>query len=185
LDRVSQRSHWEEKFWPICEAAAVSQGLALYDLNFFPPEQKLCLTIMDEATKTATLDHCISVDRALTEPFLAEEWIPEGVVLEVSSPGITRDLKNEKHLRGALGEMIQLTTKSTLEELFGADSANDLKVLSKAKRLKREHIALLEAVEDSGIVLSISLGLDLDKGLKKSLLIAWDEIKQAQVYYDF
>lgn len=176
---MRQLNHWEEKFWSLCEEAVKGQGLSLYDLNYFPPEQKLCLTIIDEESKTATLEHCISVDRALSEPFEAADWIPEGVMLEVSSPGINRVLRHEEHWRFAIGEQVELTTKSTLLELF----ANDETILptSKAKRVRRQHVVTVEEVQELGV----KVAFDLDKGLQKSLLIPWQDIKEAFVFFAF
>ena len=51
-----------------------------------------------------TIDDCERVSRELSDRLDQEDFIEDAYVLEVSSPGLGRTLKKEKHLQKSLGE---------------------------------------------------------------------------------
>lgn len=81
-------------------------GYRLYDMEYVSGSSTLRVFIMDDKTKTAVIEDCVKVDRGFTPYCETEEWIPEDFVLEVSSPGMFRDLKSIKHFEWAVGEFV-------------------------------------------------------------------------------
>jgi len=45
---------------------------------------------------------CENVSRALSDALDAEDYIPDAYILEVSSPGLGRTLKKDRHLENSL-----------------------------------------------------------------------------------
>ncbi len=55
-----------------------------------------------------TIQDCENVSRALSDELDREDFIPEAYILEVSSPGLGRALKKDKHLQASLGEEVEI-----------------------------------------------------------------------------
>ena len=51
---------------------------------------------------------CENVSRALSDALDREDFIPEAYILEVSSPGLGRTLKKDKHLQASIGEEVEI-----------------------------------------------------------------------------
>jgi ribosome maturation factor RimP len=115
------RTGVEAKFFELCEKVVPELGYRLYDMEYIKGQSLLRVYIMDEKTKSAVIEDCIQVDRALT-PYIDEEnWIPEELVLEVSSPGINRSLKTMAHFEESLNEQVKVTTRADLPAEGNAD----------------------------------------------------------------
>ncbi|MBF0314885.1 MAG: hypothetical protein HQK50_11835 [Oligoflexia bacterium] len=122
-----------EKFWNICQEVAQKLGLILYDLEYKgqrPPT--LRIFILNEQTDAATLDECSSFDHELTPIFEASDFVDEGMVLEVSSPGIYRVLKTRFHYDRALGKIVKLKIKkgNTLRGVLQSTSEQGIVIKS-------------------------------------------------------
>ena len=59
---------------------------------------------------------CENVSRALSDVLDAEDFIPDAYILEVSSPGLGRTLKKDKHLQKSLGEAVEIKTYKPIDE---------------------------------------------------------------------
>ena len=102
------RAPIEEKFFHLCQRVVEDNALELYHLEYRGGQGLLRVMIQDPETRGASIEHCVQIDRALS-PFIAqEEWIPEKLTLEVSSPGLNRPLQTEKHFQQSIGERIAI-----------------------------------------------------------------------------
>ena len=57
-----------------------------------------------------TIDDCENVSRALSDEMDKDDFISEAYILEVSSPGLVRTLKKERHFLNSLGEEVEIKT---------------------------------------------------------------------------
>lgn len=55
-----------------------------------------------------TIDDCETVSRKLSDLLDEEDFIPESYILEVSSPGLGRQLKKDKHFEKSIGEEVEI-----------------------------------------------------------------------------
>ncbi len=55
-----------------------------------------------------TLDDCEMVNRTLSDIMDKEDFIPDSYILEVSSPGLGRQLKKEKDFRRSIGKDVDV-----------------------------------------------------------------------------
>lgn len=117
MELIRKRTGLEEKFFAICEAVTKELGYAIYDMDYIQGSSTVRLFIMNPETKTAVIEDCIKVDRATTEYF-EEDWVPEDIVLEVSSPGVYRSLKTRENFEAAVGDIISCTITGSLEAEF-------------------------------------------------------------------
>lgn len=122
MDINQERSGLEKKFYLMCEPVVQEAGYRLYDLEYVTTQKLLRLYIQDPKTGSALIEDCVKVDHALTTPFETETWIPEDVVLEVSSPGVYRHLSQLEHFRMTIGEIISVVIMGQLsdEQVQGA-----------------------------------------------------------------
>ena len=116
MDIDNKRNGLELKFFLMCEAVVVEAGYRLYDLEYLPNQKLVRLYIQDPRTGSAVIDDCIKVDHALSPAFESEAWIPDDIVLEVSSPGVYRHIRTREHFNLSLNEIILVVITGSLSE---------------------------------------------------------------------
>lgn len=116
MDIHRERTGVEKKFYLMCEPVVIEAGYRLYDLEYVNTSKVLRLYIQDPRTGSALIDDCVKVDHALSPVFESETWIPEEVVLEVSSPGVYRHLASLEHFKMSVGETISVVIMGSLSE---------------------------------------------------------------------
>lgn len=111
------KNSFEEKFEGICEKLLPPQGYGVYDLRYLSGSSTLRIFITKNGeVKGIDINDCIIVDKLLS-PFIEEEnWIPDNFVLEVSSPGIYREIRRADQLKFSLGELIKIKFNSNMED---------------------------------------------------------------------
>ena len=57
-----------------------------------------------------TINDCEAVSRALSDALDQEDFVEDAYILEVSSPGLGRLLKKDKHFAGSLMEKVEVKT---------------------------------------------------------------------------
>ena len=90
--------------------------LKLYDVEFIAGQKFLRVFIYQEGTMTATLDDCVKVDGLFTPHLEALSTLPESLRLEVSSPGVFRNIRTIDHLKMAVGEVIKIKVSRDIGE---------------------------------------------------------------------
>ncbi len=160
-----ERAGLEKKFYELCTQVVGQEGYELYDLDYVNGSQTLRVFIKNKQTNTADLQDCVKIDKALS-PFIDEaNWMPESLVLEVSSPGIYRQLRTQKHFEESVNELISVNIIGSLEVNLNKDVPAKL---MKQKKFRGKLIS----VDDSNIELRIE-----DKNLK----ISFKQIKKANL----
>jgi ribosome maturation factor RimP len=127
MDIDSERSGVEKKFYLMCGPVVQETGYRLYDMEYVTSQKILRLYIQDPRTGSALIEDCIKVDHALSPAFETETWIPEDVVLEVSSPGVYRHLSTLEHFNMANGEMIAVVIMGQLSDEQVKDAPKGIK----------------------------------------------------------
>lgn len=109
----------EKRLTELSQTVVDELGYELYDVEYVKGSKTLRVYIADKETGSAVIEDCVAVDRGFTEHVENADWIPDDFVLEVSSPGVYRNLKSASHFDSAKGEVIQLElmTKLKGEEL--------------------------------------------------------------------
>ena len=116
MDVFKERIGLEKKFYLMCEPVVVEAGYRLYDLEYISTQKLLRIYIQNPLTGSAVIEDCVKVDNALTPSFESLDWIPEDVVLEVSSPGVYRHVSTMEHFRLSKGEMLSVVITGQLTE---------------------------------------------------------------------
>ena len=125
----------EEKVEKLLEPIIESIGYELYDVEYAKEGKNYFLRIFIDNEKGIDLNDCEKVNDAITDILDEENYIKEQYFLEVSSPGIERVLRKNKHLQQNIGKLINV-------KLFKKDEDN-----------KKEYIGKLKEFDDAKIVI--------------------------------
>ena len=98
----------EEKIESLIKQNIENLGYELYDVEYVKEAKDYFLRIYIDSKKGIDLEDCEKVSNSITELLDKEDVIPEQYFLEVSSPGIERTLKREKHLKDNIGNEVQI-----------------------------------------------------------------------------
>lgn len=84
-------------------------GYELYDVQYAKEGKDYFLRIfIEKKDGEITLDDCESVNNAITDILDEDDYIKEQYFLEVSSTGVEKMIRKEKHLKENMGEIIIL-----------------------------------------------------------------------------
>ncbi len=111
-----EREGLEKRFFDLCLKVVTDCGYKLYDLEWHPGSGELRLFIMDPKTGSAVIDDCAKIDRELSPYIENETWMPENLVLEVSSPGLFRNLTSAEHFKMIEGQEALVTLFKNISE---------------------------------------------------------------------
>jgi len=98
----------EEKIESLTSKTINDLGYELYDVEYVKEGKDFFLRIYIDSEKGIDLDDCEKVSNAITEILDEEDYIKEQYFLEVSSPGVERVLRKEKHLKDNLEAEVQI-----------------------------------------------------------------------------
>jgi len=94
----------EELLAPIVEGL----GYELYDLEFVKEGPNWYLRLFIDKDPGVTIDDCELVSRGAEKALDENDPIPQAYILEVSSPGVDRQLKKAKHFERYAGRRVDI-----------------------------------------------------------------------------
>ncbi len=104
-----------ERVLALAEPLAAARGLVLVDVEFGSERRRMVLRCVVDKPGGITLDDIEGFHRAL-DPLLDEaDPIPDSYVLEVSSPGLERPLRNERDFRIFAGRPVLLASREPID----------------------------------------------------------------------
>ena len=98
----------EQKIESLTSKPINDLGYELYDVEYVKEGKDYFLRIYIDSEKGIDLDDCEKVSNSITELLDKEDYIKEQYFLEVSSPGVERVLRKEKHLKDNLEAEVQI-----------------------------------------------------------------------------
>lgn len=104
MNKSQIENRTEELLTPIAEA----HGVSIYDVEYVKEAGEYYLRAFIDKEGGVTIDDCVDVSRALSDALDAEDYIDDAYTLEVSSPGLTRTLKKDKHFAASLGKRVDI-----------------------------------------------------------------------------
>ena len=104
--RETYEAKTEELLMPIAEANRVE----IYDIEYGKEGSDWYLRAYIDKEGGVTINDCESVSRALSDELDKADFIEDAYILEVSSPGLGRTLKKDKHLQKSLLQEVELKT---------------------------------------------------------------------------
>lgn len=110
--REDYESRTEELLTPIAEA----NNVEIYDVEYVKEGSDYYLRAYIDKPEGVNILDCENVSRALSEALDKADFIPDAYILEVSSPGLGRTLKKDKHLQKSLGEEVEIKLFKPIEK---------------------------------------------------------------------
>lgn len=161
---------WLAQIEAVAHKVALDNGCTLYDLEMVGGQSGRVLRVYIDKEETGVgIEDCSLVSKGLSE-FLEqnEELIPGAEYeLEVSSPGLDRQLKKLEHFQKVIGQKIFVQLKQSLGSL-GAQE--------KALQLTKKFEENLKAIEDSTLVFSFK---------KEDVKVPFEMIEKSKVVIDY
>lgn len=97
-----------DRVWALAEPVAASLGLSLWDVRFVKEGASWYLRIFVDKPEGVFIDDCVDLSHAM-DPILDEEdFISQSYYLEVSSPGLGRELTRPEHFTALKGREIRV-----------------------------------------------------------------------------
>ncbi len=88
------------------------EGYELIELDLINQGKKLLLRILLDRPGGITMGECVEMNRKLSRILDKTDFITQSYILEVSSPGADRPLKNEKEFRCVVGKDLMIRLKN-------------------------------------------------------------------------
>lgn len=144
----------EEKVESLIKPKIEELGYNLYDVEYVKEGKDYYLRIYIDSEKGIDLNDCELVSNNITEILDKEDYIKEQYFLEVSSPGIERVLKKDKHLKDNLESKVSVKLFKPLENqkqfigiLKEFDDKNvNIEVEGNLIKIERTNIAQIKTV---------------------------------------
>jgi|UniRef100_A0A7C2V9T3 ribosome maturation factor RimP len=103
-----------EKVKELVEPLIKSMGYRLFDVEF-KPEKGWVLRIILDKEGGITIGDCEEVSKRVSALLDVEDIIPVSYLLEVSSPGLTRELTKPSHFEFFQGRLVRLVLRDAIE----------------------------------------------------------------------
>ena len=108
-DMAEKKASTTDKVWRIAAPIAEKLGRSLWDVRFVKEGADWFLRIFIDKEGGVSIDDCEAMSRALDAPLDEQDPIPQSYCLEVSSPGLERELTRPQHFEQMEGQPVKVT----------------------------------------------------------------------------
>lgn len=144
----------EERVEELIKDKMENIGYSLYDVEYAKEGPNYYLRIFIDNEKGIDLDDCEKVSNEINEKLDEADYIKEQYYLEVSSPGIERVLRKDRHLEQNIGKQVEAKlfkkdergNKNYTGELKAFDTDTVTIETSEEIKIERKNIAQLKTV---------------------------------------
>ena len=145
----------EERVEELIKDKIENIGYDLYDVEYAKEGPNYYLRIFIDSEKGIDLNDCEKVSNEINEKLDEADYIKEQYYLEVSSPGVERVLRKDRHLEQNIGKQVEAKlfkkdengSKNYIGEL---KEFNEETVTIDEVKIERKNIALLKTVYEWG-----------------------------------
>ena len=146
----------ESKVTQLLEDIIKNLGYDLYDVFYVKEGKDYYLRIIIDKPDGIDINDCEKVNNAINDILDEADYIKEQYFLEVSSPGVERTLRKEKHYKSQIGNEINVKLFKPIDkqkEFIGIlleynDKEITLKVDEKNVKIDLKDIALAKTIFD-------------------------------------
>lgn len=125
----------EEKVEQLVKDPIEKLGYSLYDVEYVKEGPEYYLRIYIDKESGTDLNDCEKVSNEINEILDRADYIKEQYYLEVSSPGIERKLRKDKHLEQNISKNVEI-------KLFKKDNNGKKEYTGKLKAFNQEEIII-------------------------------------------
>jgi ribosome maturation factor RimP len=117
----------EEKVEELVTKTINDLGYDVYDVMYVKEGKDNYLRIFIDNSEGISLEDCEKVNNAITDMLDDANYIKDQYFLEISSPGIERHIRKEKHLQQSIGEDVYVKTFDIIPNLKSKEITGVLK----------------------------------------------------------
>ena len=127
----------EERVEELIKDKIENIGYILYDVEYAKEGPNYYLRIFIDSEKGIDLNDCEKVSNEINEKLDEADYIKEQYFLEVSSPGIERILRKDRHLEQNIGEQVEV-------KLFKKDEDGNKNYIGELKKFDEQTVTIDE-----------------------------------------
>lgn len=105
---MSRKEDYVKRTEELLEPIAAANGVSVYDVEYVKEGSDYYLRAYIDKPGGVNIQDCENVSRALSDELDRIDPIPDAYILEVSSPGLGRTLKKDKHLQSGIGRKVEV-----------------------------------------------------------------------------
>lgn len=105
---MAGKREYETRAEALLEPVAAQYQVEIYDVEYVKEGRDWYLRAYIDKAGGVTIEDCEKVSRALSDALDREDFIPDAYILEVSSPGLGRQLKKDRHFEKSLGDAVEV-----------------------------------------------------------------------------
>lgn len=175
----------EEKVENLVKEKIEGLGYSIYDVQYVKEGQEYYLRIfIEKENGPIDLNDCEKVNDAINDLLDSADYIKDQYFLEVSSTGLEKILRKDKHLQNNIGNQIQVKLFKPIEVIEESDEKSKVKGNKRTKKKNnkannklKEIQGKLESFNDKQIV------IELDN--KQKLSIERNNISLIKTVFDW
>lgn len=127
----------EERVEELIKDKIENIGYSLYDVEYAKEGPNYYLRIFIDSEKGIDLNDCEKVSNEINEKLDEADYIKEQYFLEVSSPGVERILRKDRHLEQNIGKQVEA-------KLFKKDEKGNKNYIGELKKFDEETVTIDE-----------------------------------------
>lgn len=105
---MSKKENYEAKTEELLIPIAAANGVDIYDVEYVKEGSDYYLRAYIDKPDGVSIIDCENVSRRLSDVLDEADFIPDAYILEVSSPGLGRTLKKDRHLEKSIGLDVEI-----------------------------------------------------------------------------
>ncbi|MDL2301794.1 ribosome maturation factor RimP [Lachnospiraceae bacterium OttesenSCG-928-D06] len=113
---MSRSKSYEERTEQLLIPITKEYGVEIYDVEYVKEGNEWYLRAYIDKEDGVNIIDCENVSRALSDALDANEFIDDAYILEVSSPGLGRALKKDKHLEKSIGKEVDIKLYKAIDK---------------------------------------------------------------------
>jgi len=107
---MSKRENYEARTQELLAPIAEANHVEIYDVEYVKEGNDWYLRCYIDKEEGVSIDDCEAVSRMLSDRLDEKDFIDDAYILEVSSPGLGRQLKKDKHLAKSILKEVDVKT---------------------------------------------------------------------------
>ena len=113
---MAKKDSYEERAEALLLPIVEANGCEIYDVEYVKEGSDWYLRAYIDKPDGVNIVDCENVSRAFSEQLDEADFIPDAYILEVSSPGLGRALRKDRHLEKSLGEEVEIRTYKPIDK---------------------------------------------------------------------
>ena len=113
---MSRRETYETRTEELLQPIVERFGVEIYDVEYVKEGSDWYLRAYIDKPEGVNIIDCENVSRALSEEMDKADFIADAYILEVSSPGLGRALKKERHFEKSIGLEVEVKTYKAIDK---------------------------------------------------------------------